>query len=246
MDGSVDWRKGEHQQSCSAGIDEALLFMRNLPVDHGLEEEYFVSLMGLLQTARHACMHLRAGWENCDIPLLAWSSRNAFEIMIWTKFVTLAPTNAKRFFFDWLNDADENLKKAVELDRVTGMDKATDGSYRDLFKYDSSDAAKHRREHLDKLRKERGYAPEKRLDIAKVADHVGEGDRFKSLNPFISKYLHVTAYSVLSIPSELGRNRTAAIMLDAGYWSLLFTIGTINDFLVARGLGAFLDPARGK
>lgn len=243
MSTEVDWRKEEHRETCLAGLGEALLFMRRLPTNSGIEEPCFVSIVGLLQAATYACRQLQAGWRERDLPMLAWSSRNALEVMIWTKYVTSNALNAKRFYLDWLNDAEETLTKSIALDQFTGADHKTDGVYRDLFKYDPSVQLK-ARTHLDNLRRKHTAPAQKRLDIARVAQEVGEGMRFKNLNPLMSKFLHATAYSVLSIPSRVSHERKAALMLDAGFWSLMNVIGTTNDFLVARQLGSFLTSAK--
>ena len=111
MPASTDWRITEAQDSCIAGIEAVVQLLQQNP--NQLEEHCFVSLIGLLQAAHHAGRNLMTGWRECDVPLLAWATRNSLEVSIWVKYITQSESNAERFYHDWLNDAEDALRRAI-------------------------------------------------------------------------------------------------------------------------------------
>jgi hypothetical protein len=96
MNNDIDWRIKENQENCLAGIEDGVAALCAQGAQ--LDEPTCVSLVGLLQAAHHSCRNPQTGWRECDVPLMAWATRNSVEVMIWTKFVTLSQSNARRFY----------------------------------------------------------------------------------------------------------------------------------------------------
>jgi len=234
MTNEIDWRIRENQGCCLAGIQEGVEVLRKEAAQ--LDEPTYASLVGLLQAAHHSCLNLQAGWRELDLPLLAWAARNSAETMIWTKFVTSSESNARRFYLDWLNDADEALTRAIELDRAEGTDLR--GKYLDSD-FDPTAPAK-AQAHIAELRLKYQSPSQRRLNLAKVAKEIGEDAVFVNLNPILSKLLHTTAYSVLSFPSGPARAGQALFILDRGFWTLIRVVGVIDAFLRRRNLTSIL------
>jgi hypothetical protein len=232
MTNEIDWRLKENQENCLAGIEEGVAALRGQCAQ--LDESTFVSSVGLLQAARHSYRNLQTGWRECDLPLLAWATRNSVEGMIWTKFVTLSEANARRFYLDWLNDVEDSLRRAIQLDQNEGTDLRGGGAYTDVD-FDPCAPAK-AQAYIAELRQKYQSPSQRRLDIAKVAKEIGEDAAFTGLNPILSKLVHTTAYSILSFPSDSARIRQAAFMLDRGFWSLISVVGTVDAFLKGRNL----------
>jgi hypothetical protein len=228
----IDWRAAEAQDSCIAGIEEIIQLLRQNP--NQLKEQYFVSLIGLLQAAHHAGRNLIAGWHECDVPLLAWSSRNSLEVSIWVKYITQNESHAERFYHDWLNDAEDLLRRSVRLDQLAGINEKPDSVYADIaFDTSAPDKAAAR---INALRKQQQFSSQRRLDIGKIAKEIGEEAVFTDLNPILSKFIHTTSYSVLSFPSDDSRRGTGLMFLDRGFWNLARIIGIVDAFLKERNL----------
>jgi hypothetical protein len=160
------------------------------------------------------------------------------EVMIWTKFVTLSESNARRFYLDWLNDVDDALRRAIRLDQNEGADLKGGGAYTDVD-FDQFAPTK-ALAYIAELRLKNQSPSQRRLDVAKVAKEVGEDTAFAGLNPILSKLIHTTSYSILSFPSDSARTRQAVFMLDRGFWNLISVIGTVDAFLKGRNLAPIL------
>lgn len=232
MTDQIDWLTKENQENCLVGIEEGVATLREQSAQ--LDEPTCASLVGLLQAAHHSCRNLQSGWQECDVPLLAWATRNSVEVMIWTKFVTLSESNARRFYLDWLNDVDDSLRRAIQLDQNEGTDPKGGGAYIDVD-FDRSAPAR-ALARIAELRLKNRSPSQRRLDVAKVAKEVGEHTTFTDLNPIVSKLVHTTAYSILSFSSDSARIRQAVFMLDRGFWNLISVVGTIDAFLKGRNL----------
>jgi hypothetical protein len=238
MPEGIDWRIAEAQDSCIAGVEAVVHLLLQNP--NQLAEPCFVSLTGLLHAAHHAGRNLITGWRECDVPLLGWAARNSLEVSIWIKYITLSESNAERFYHDWLNDAEEALRRAVQLDQLSGKYEKLDSVYADMA-FDAS-APANGTAHIAALRREHQFSAQRRLDISKIAKEIGDDDLFSNLNPILSKHIHTTAYSVLSFPTDASRRSTALMFLDQGFWSLAKTIGIVDIFLKARNLQSLFTP----
>ena len=232
MSAGIDWRIAEAQNSCLAGIEELVQLLQQ--ASNQIGEQRFVSLIGLLQTAHHAGRNLISGWSECDVPLLAWAARNSLEVSIWVKYVMQSESNTERFYHDWLNDAEETMRRSIQLDQFEGVNWKSDSVYADMG-YDVSAPVK-ATAHINALRRENHFPSQKRLDIGRIAKDVGEGDVFSELNPILSKFIHATSYSVLSFPTDESKQRTGLMFLDRGFWNLIKTVGIVDTFLKAKNL----------
>lgn len=235
---SPDWRKPEAQNSCIAGIEAYVQLLQQNP--NQFDGSCFVSMIGLLQAGHHAGRNLITGWRECDVPLLAWATRNSLETAIWLKYVTQSKENAERFYRDWLNDAEDALLRAIQLDQHSRTKERQDTAYADLT-FDTSAPGK-AANWIAARRKEHQFPPQRRLDIRKVAKAIGEDHVFTNLNPILSKYIHATSFSVLSFPTEASMRRTALMFLDQGFWNLARVIGITDTFLKTRNLPSPIFP----
>jgi hypothetical protein len=140
---------------------------------------------------------------------------------------------------DWLNDVDDSLRRATQLDHNEGTDLKGGSVYTDVD-FDSAAPAK-AQAYIAELRLKHHSPLQRRLDVAKVAKEIGEDTSFTDLNPVLSKLVHTTAYSILSFPSDSARIRQAVFMLDRGFWNLISVVGTVDAFLRGRNLAPILN-----
>lgn len=124
------------------------------------------------------------------------------------------------------------MQRSSQLDQFAGNQGKADSAYSDVA-FDPSAPAK-AAALIAASRSEHRFPKQKRLDIGRIAEEVGEKETFSNLNPILSKYIHTTSFSVLSFEPETSRRRTALLFLDRGFWNLARAIGIVDDFLKSQ------------
>lgn len=84
---------------------------------------------------------------------------------------------------------------------------------------------------LDESRASTQFDDDDFLRISAVARELGNAEWFGRYNKIFSKYVHATAFSMLSFPTEKARTDTSSLMLYHGTQSCLKVLYAVNDFL---------------
>jgi hypothetical protein len=235
-DPSVDWRNDGSQQALCAGLEEASRVLAEAQGRHALEFWHEKVLTGLNQTALFSYQNLLSAWRQKGLSATAWAARNLLETRIWTEYVTVSKGNARRFYLDWLNDSRELLDKACSYGGSIDPEQwRVTSPYADL---DFGEAtAQTARDWLGDLRSSSELVDEDYLRVSSIAKELGHAARFASLNKLLSKYVHPTAFSVLSTPSDGSRYNSATFMLVEGSTECARCLTFLNDFLKRENLG---------
>jgi hypothetical protein len=232
----VDWRNDSSQQALCAGLEEALRVLAEAQSRNVLEFWHEKVLTGLNQTALFSYQNLLSAWGQKGVSAAAWAARNLLETRIWMEYVTVSKDNARRFYSDWLNDSRELLDKARSHDGSIDLEQwRVTSPYADL---DFGEAtAQTARNWLADLRNSSELVDEDYLRVSSIAKELGHAARFASLNKLLSKYVHPTAFSVLSMPTDRSRYNTATFMLVEGSTACARCLTFLNDFLKQENLG---------
>ena len=229
-----DWRQPEMVDSLWASYEHSLSIVFGFQESGQMviEPWNLKVLYGLLQSGLHALRHIRRGWPEEDMSLLAWSARNILELELWTEFVTLNTENALRFHQDWLNDVAGMMERSDPNVSVPYDD--MDYSGVDVETAQASIAKEHAAS---------SELPKQYLRISNVAKLLGKELEFSRTNPIYSKFIHPTAFSVLSFPSERTRTNISTLFLHNGCMGLMRILITVDTYLRAVSLPHILDSA---
>ena len=180
-------------------------------------------LRGLLTAAHGELLSLREALA-MPLPMLAWSTRNLLELLIWTKYVLDSKDKAERFAKDWLLDAIDILAALRDWHISTG------GKPEELS---STVTILH---GLEEQRIEWGITGERFLRVGRIARELGFSEEYDFCFPICSKLIHPTSWSVLSMEKKLDERAMRLVMLFRAvyYGGRLYC--AINDHINSRGL----------
>jgi hypothetical protein len=135
---------------------------------------------------------LRKAFADNDQTLIAWSCRNLLEIAIFTKFALRSKKNANEFAADRLIDGLQigvALKK-LEMHLNPEVKESPYDKMIDSFSSQMTDE---------------GITRTKFLEVRKLAEQVEMLDEFETINKVSSKFIHPTAWSLLT--ADIGAER---------------------------------------
>jgi hypothetical protein len=183
------------------------------PVD--VPKAYFCQIVTeLIDASLMNYRQLRQAHVDNNYPFLAWACRNLLELAVFLKYVLISEANARRFGDDRLIDGVEIFTALKELE--LHYDPATPTVPLD-------DAiAQMRAQMAAENVTESGH-----LAVGRLADQVGMGPEFRTINRVSSKLVHPTAWSVLAVNSELNSFPDAKDIL------FLSGVGYIAQILIA-------------
>jgi len=228
------------QQALCAGLDEASKLLSEAQGQNGLEFWHEKVPSGLNQTALFSYRNLLLACRQEGISAAAWATRNLLETRIWTEYVTASKDNARRFYLDWLNDARELLDKAHSYDGSINLEEwRITSPYADLdFGETTAETA---RDWLGELRNSSALVDEDYIRVGTIAKELGHAAKFASLNRMLSKFVHPTAFSVLSMPSDRARHNTVTFILVEGSTACARCLTFLNDFLKQKNVEEFFS-----
>jgi hypothetical protein len=234
---SFDWSKAENQQPIFAALKEARGIVVAVEASGQLDLITTKVVMGLVQTAQFSYSNLILASETESISLMAWCARCLLEAEIWMQYVTASKANAERFHNDWLNDASETLDCYVPASDMNAQQLADMIVLYGKTQMESeAEYTAKARAVLADSRKSVTLDDEDFLRISAVARELGHAEWFGRYNKMLSKYVHATAFSVLSFPSEKLRTNTSNMLLYHGAYSCLRLVGSLNTFLKSHSL----------
>lgn len=150
---------------------------------------FFQIVFELMDAALSNYDQLKIGYENKNNHLLAWACRNLLELTIFTKFVLISETNARRFAEDRLIDGCDIIKSLRTLE--LHIDSKSDTTLLDdaLTRMQAQMAAE-------------GVIAARYLATGSLAETVGMKKEFDCMNRVCSKLVHPTAWSILAVNKE--------------------------------------------
>lgn len=122
------------------------------------------------------------------LDLIAWSTRNVFELNLLVRFVLQADSNAKRFLAEAAKDEQQVLEGFLSFSS------ASSGEARK--------AVERRVAQIDELAAKHGVKLLKQLQTAKLAELVGCSEEYTAMFKFMSKYVHPSSWLINRPPSE--------------------------------------------
>lgn len=143
----------------------------------------------------------------------AWHTRNLLELFIWITYCCENKENAYIFYGDAARDTFDILNTFQKWSSITGLYPQDKEKYDAALKNLEKSANKKNVYDLDKSYKK----------IRKVAESVGLGLLFSTLNKGLSKFIHPTAYSIISNWEEDSSQKTKNVFY--GQSCLLFSLG---------------------
>jgi hypothetical protein len=230
----IDWRKPEGQEAVQAALGDALSTLKQLNDPKKLEQWWVKVLFGLAQTLQFSYSSLIEGSKQEAISYCAWCARTLAEAEVWTEYVTRSRDNARRFYDDWLDDLSDLAKDAVSY---TEMNEQQRSDTTDIYGQLSTDAeyVQRGRKALEEFKDAAEAADEEYLRISTVARELGL-QWFGRYNKYLSKYVHATALSVLSFPSDGHRTNLAHYLLQQGSYSVVRAGASLNEFFKKQGI----------
>jgi hypothetical protein len=158
------------------------------PVDE--KNGWFFQILFELMDATLSNYHqLKIGYNENNGPLLAWACRNLLELAIFTKYVLISESNARRFADDRFIDGCDIITslRALELH----LNAQSDTTLLDdaLAKMQAQMAAE-------------GVTAKKYLATGNLAESAGMKEDYVCMNRVCSKLVHPTAWSVLAMNKE--------------------------------------------
>jgi hypothetical protein len=171
--------------------------------DRETDAPWFVSLLFcLLSSCLREYKHLKIGYEKYT-GLEAWACRNLLELNIFTRYILLSETNARRFIGDRLIDGADifesskewlsNLKPEAQTPELDETIRKT----RELMQAEGIDAVAH-------------------LRTRALAAEMGMIDDYRYMNRLCSKLVHPTAWSVLAMNDEGELGQLKLILFNQG------------------------------
>lgn len=133
------------------------------------------------------------------LDLLAWCTRNVFELNLLVRFALLSTENAGRFLAEAAKDEQQVLEGFLSLSRSS-------------FVTEEHETVKRRIAQIDELAAKHGIKLLKPMQIRKLAELVGCSDEYTGMFKFMSKYVHPSSWLVNKPPSETDNDN---------YWNLL-------------------------
>jgi hypothetical protein len=239
---AVDWRTPEHQKTLLDAAEEARNIVIEMEKSGQLDWVRAKVFIGLLQTSQFLYSNLISGAKNESVSFCAWCARGLLEAEIWMQYVTTSKENAERFHGDWINDAAELLDCSVSASELNPQQLADMNAL--YGKAQIAAANECRGEVRAMLAESRESGPledEDFLRVSAVAKELGHGQWFGKFNKILSKYVHATAFSVLSLPSEKARTNTSNLMLYEGSNSNVRILGVLNAFFKKQGFRSIYD-----
>jgi hypothetical protein len=154
------------------------------PVDGETARLYQV-ISALSDATKTNYLTLRNALDNGDQTLIAWSCRNLLELSVFTQFVLESKVNTDQFVEDRLIDGHQMAIALKELESYLnpGLTESVIDATLDAFQKQKE------KEGIT----DRGYS-----NIRVLAAQVGMGKEFETVNKVCSKFVHPTAWSLLT------------------------------------------------
>jgi Family of unknown function (DUF5677) len=167
-------------------------FMRALrPIDEETGAFYHI-VTALSDVARSNYLDLRRALDGDDQIVMAWACRNLLEVAIFAKYVIMSKENAKEF-------ADARL--------IDGLDIANSLKKLELFQNQTLTVSSFEL-LIDAFTQQltmEGVSRTSFLGTRELARKVGMQDIYETMNKVCSKFVHPTAWSILT--SDIGSKR---------------------------------------
>ncbi len=171
-------------------IDKAFARLRQLGNELNPPDEkngwFYQIVFELIDSALSNYGQMKTGYSDNNNHLLAWTCRNLLELAVFTKFVLISESNARRFAEDRLIDGCDIIQslKTLELH----IDPKSDTALLDdaLSRMQGQMAAE-------------GVTAKKHLVTARLAEIVGMQEDYSCMNRVCSKLVHPTAWSILAV-----------------------------------------------
>lgn len=135
---------------------------------------------------------LRRSYEKDNQTMMAWACRNLLEVAIFTRFVLKSKTNEEDFAADRLIDALDIVRKLKDLEREL------DPNYSAT---ELDDAIRDCRKQM----REENVTRSRYLSTRVLAKQVGLASEYDTMNQVCSKFIHPTAWSLLTADARTAR-----------------------------------------
>lgn len=180
--------------------DEALqqfdAFMRSIPIPTEEKAGRFYHIFTALSTvAVNNYVSLRKAVDRDDQMMLAWSCRNLLELAIFTKYALMSETNADEFAGARLVDGVQIGKRLKQLELYLNPHLATSAFDVVINRFTTQMLAE-------------GITQTKFLNTGQLAGAVGMKEDYETMNQVCSKFVHPTAWSILT--EDIGSERFPA------------------------------------
>lgn len=162
--------------------------------------------------------------QKSDVALLAWRSRNLFELSIWCAYCCRNPDNARRFYEDEGRDALELMGAFVKWGHATNQDSEWIESFIDAESAIRDTAQNKGIDSLD--------GPYKRIRDA--AEECGFLDHFKLTYKFLSKFAHPTAFQILGNLDAEGKRRLSDLLFSEACMTFVGAFSILEEYLGAQ------------
>ena len=196
MDGEIEFR----------AIEEAFDRVKQLAISiDELETDapWFASLLFcILSSCLREYKHLKIGYQKYT-GLEAWACRNLLELNIFTQYVLLSETNARRFIGDRLIDGTDIFQSSKDW----------------LLNFNPEAQTPELDETIRKTRElmaAEGIEPVGHLRTRAIATEIGVIDDYRYMNRLCSKLVHPTAWSILAMNDEGELGQLKVILFNQG------------------------------
>lgn len=143
----------------------------------------------LLRIAKH---------HDQGLDLIAWSTRNAFELNLLVRFVLIDRENARRFLAESARDEQQVLEGFLSLSNASSVE--------------ARQVVEQRIAQIDEIAEKHGVQLSKPMQTAKLAEIVGCSEEYAAMFKFMSKYVHPSSWLV---------NRPSSETQNFSYWNIL-------------------------
>ncbi|HTQ19607.1 hypothetical protein [Mycobacterium sp.] len=214
-----------------ADLNRLLLFARDLNNCAGVDYWIVQVPVGILHEVWRVQAEVAPAVRAASISTLAWLCRNALELDVWAKYISISMPNAKRFHQDAYVDSLEVYKL---FDRVL---RNLDVQWHSVIETMAAPLLPELervlvRDKVDlSVEQLRGM---KHLNVAQVAGEVGHGEVFALWNPVLSKLVHASAYNVLVAGKSM--DGLGSFIVRELIWELRSAVTAVNVYLRANGL----------
>lgn len=148
-------------------------------------------------------------------------------------------TRPVRFHDDWVNDISDAMKCAIPHDKLTA-DELT--ALRVIYgeALVSSEYVNRAKEKMEEFKASTETEDDNYLRISTIAKQLNKGAWFADHNKMLSKYVHVTAQSALSFPTDRHRSNLSHFLLYNGSLFCVRAISFVNNFFKEHGFPPLL------
>jgi hypothetical protein len=177
--------------------DEALqrfdAFVRSISIPTEEKTGRFYHIFTALSTVSvNNYVSLRNAWDRSDQMMLAWSCRNLLELAIFTKYALMSEANADEFADARLVDGIQIGTRLKQLELYLNPHLASSAFDDVINRFSTQMSAE-------------GVTQTKYLSTGQLAGTVGMKEDYDAMNQVCSKFVHPTAWSILT--EDIGAER---------------------------------------